>query len=54
VANRYELPLDILQLTGISTTDGISQSNVHCNLGLSDVQHGVVRLCREEQLKLMV
>jgi len=28
VPNRYELPLDTLQLTGISTTDEISQSNV--------------------------
>jgi len=27
-ANQYELPLDTLRLTGISTTDGISQSNV--------------------------
>jgi len=25
--SRYEPPLDTLQLTGISTTDGISQSN---------------------------
>jgi len=26
--SRYELPLDALQLTGISTSDGISQRNV--------------------------
>jgi len=32
----------------------VPRATSHCNLALSDVQHGVRRRCREDQLKLMV